>query len=116
MGSATDIDWKNKQKLSDKMGSPYYIAPEVLAGRYDNRCDIWSAGCIMYTMLKGQVPYDADDDQELIMKIKADYEIKYARKDWCHFHPLCVDVLKKTTCKNYKLRHTAMNILKNPWF
>ena len=38
-------------------GSAYYIAPEVLFGEYNENCDIWSCGIIMYIMLTGKPPY-----------------------------------------------------------
>jgi calcium-dependent protein kinase len=40
-----------KAKMSLTYGTPYYIAPEVLAGNYDARCDVWSCGVIMYILL-----------------------------------------------------------------
>ena len=39
--------------MKDLAGTAYYLAPEVIKGRYNIKCDLWSMGVIMFTMLTG---------------------------------------------------------------
>jgi calcium-dependent protein kinase len=45
------------ERLTQKVGSCYYTAPEVLNGNYDHRCDVWSLGVLCYMLLSGKVVY-----------------------------------------------------------
>jgi calcium-dependent protein kinase len=38
------------------------MAPEVFTGYYDEKCDIWSCGVILYKLLSGRYPFEADDE------------------------------------------------------
>jgi len=44
--------------MRSKVGTPYTIAPEVLRESYDQRCDVWSAGVVLFIMLSGKRPFE----------------------------------------------------------
>ena len=56
--------------LSSKVGTAYYVAPEILAGKYTEKCDIWSAGVILYILLSGEPPFNGPSDRIIYSKIK----------------------------------------------
>jgi calcium-dependent protein kinase len=83
----TSREFKPGVKLSEKTGTPYYIAPEVLRKRYDEKCDLWSCGVIMYILLSGEPPFNGNNDAEILKNVEVgvyDLEIepfKYVSED-----------------------------------
>lgn len=45
------------------------MAPEVIFGNYDLKCDLWSVGVILFTMLTGQAPFNGKDDRDIVRKV-----------------------------------------------
>ena len=43
--------------LNTIAGTPYYMAPEMLAGQYSNKVDLWSCGVLMYCLVSGYLPF-----------------------------------------------------------
>lgn len=58
------------------------MAPELLKEEgYDEKCDIWSAGVVMYILLSGGPPFDGNDDKKIADKIKKG-EYQFASRQW----------------------------------
>lgn len=56
--------------MTQTYGTAYYIAPEVLNSEYNEKCDVWSCGVILYILLSGRPPFDGSDDKEIVRAVK----------------------------------------------
>jgi calcium-dependent protein kinase len=60
---------ENDHEMRHTYGTAYYIAPEVLDGKYTEKCDLWSIGVILYIMLSGRPPFKGQNDREILKKV-----------------------------------------------
>ena len=111
-GTATAI--KKGKKLKTKIGSPYYIAPEVLKGSYGIECDIWSCGIILYILLVGYPPFDGKNTNEIFDNIQGG-ELDLKSKDWLKISNEAKDLIRKLLEKNPKNRISPFDAMKHPW-
>ena len=56
---------QKKTGLTEVMGTPLYMSPEVLRGKYDKSCDLWSMGVVTYYLLIGKFPFVAPSEDQL---------------------------------------------------
>ena len=105
-----------KQTLQNKfVGSIYYVAPEVINKKYNEKCDIWSCGVIMYILLCKKPPFGGEYEDEIIANIKkGQYDIKSPPFD--KLSPNCLDLLKKLLTIDINKRINAQEALNHPWF
>jgi calcium-dependent protein kinase len=115
------IDWgtarffeKNK-KMNKVSGTPYYIAPEVLFEKYDEKCDVWSVGIIMYILLCGYPPFNGDNDNEILNKIKLG-KFVFPAEEWAGVAEQAKDMINCMLRFNPAERLSASDCLKHPWF
>ena len=97
------------------VGSSYYIAPEVLKKHYDEKCDIWSCGVIMYILLSGRPPFGGDSDKEIMDKVATGkYDLEESPFD--KLSESGKDLIRKLLIMDPKKRISAQEALAHPWF
>ncbi|KEP65149.1 UNVERIFIED_CONTAM: calcium-dependent protein kinase CDPK2B [Hammondia hammondi] len=100
--------------LATKAGTPYYVAPQVLQGKYTYKCDIWSAGVIMYILLCGYPPFHGDNDAEILAKVKSG-KFSFNEQDWKNVSVEAKDLIRKLLTYDPAQRLTAEQALAHPW-
>ncbi|XP_031108807.1 calcium-dependent protein kinase SK5-like [Ipomoea triloba] len=108
------VFYKPGETFSDVVGSPYYVAPEVLCKHYGPESDVWSAGVILYILLSGVPPFWAETDVGIFRQIlqgKLDLE----SEPWPGISDSAKDLIHKMLDRNPKRRLTAHEVLCHPW-
>ncbi|KAJ0231279.1 Serine/threonine-protein kinase SRK2G [Hirschfeldia incana] len=101
------------------VGTPAYIAPEVLSRReYDGKnADVWSCGVTLYVMLVGGYPFeDPDDPRNFRKTIQRIMAVQYKIPDYVHISQECRHLLSRIFVTNPAKRITLKEIKKHPWF
>jgi calcium-dependent protein kinase len=106
--------YEDSKKLTLKVGSPYYIAPEVIKKYYDQKCDLWSCGVILYILLVGYPPFRGNSQKELLANIvKGQYSL--TGSEWSRVSIEAKDLISKLLELDTKKRYSADEALKHPW-
>ena len=63
-------DGQGGKLMNECIGTPYYVAPEVLLSEYDEKCDLWSVGVISYMLLSGKPPFTGENEFEIIKSVR----------------------------------------------
>ncbi|XP_008259704.1 serine/threonine-protein kinase 17A isoform X1 [Oryctolagus cuniculus] len=106
---------KNSEELREIMGTPEYVAPEILS--YDPismATDMWSIGVLTYVMLTGISPFLGDNKQETFLNI-SQMNLSYSEEEFDTVSESAVDFIKKLLVKKPEDRATAEECLKHPW-
>jgi len=106
---------QSEDDLHSIVGSPFYVAPEVLEGNYDEKCDIWSIGVIAFCLLSGKPPFYSDNREELFRKIKKE-NVCFAKKIWENISLEAIEFIRSLLNRNPKKRPNAKTVLGAKWF
>ena len=110
----TSLVYDPNKQLDEKLGTPYYIAPEVLNKNYGSKCDIWSCGVICYILLSGMPPFNGQSDQEIMKKVRAG-SFTFDDKVWNNISDNCKDFITQLLTYKQEDRPTAQAALQHPW-
>ncbi|RDX68022.1 Phosphoenolpyruvate carboxylase kinase 1, partial [Mucuna pruriens] len=101
--------------MTGVVGTPYYVAPEVLMGRdYDEKVDVWSCGVILYIMLAGIPPFYGDSAAEIFEAVVR-ANLRFPSRIFRTVSPAAKDLLRKMLCRDPSRRFSAEQALRHPW-
>ncbi len=103
-----------KTKLSLKVGTPYYIAPEVLRKSYNEKCDLWSCGVILYILLCGYPPFSGDTTEEIIEAVMSG-KFSMEGSEWKKISNSAKDLVTKLLEIKQDKRLTAQESINHKW-
>ena len=115
------IDWgcaksfKKNEKMTNADGTPYYIAPEVLEGNYDEKCDVWSCGVILYIMLCGYPPFNGETDDDILVAVKKG-KYDFPKEEWSSVSKEAIELIKGMLTYEPNKRLSALDCMSQSWF
>jgi len=110
----TSKQFEANSKMNQKFGTAYYIAPEVLKRKYNEKCDIWSCGVILYILLCGYPPFNGADDKAIMEKVSAG-KYDFHHEEWKGVTPEAKKFIEKMMEIDVNKRYSAEQALNDPW-
>ncbi|OWM82611.1 calcium-dependent protein kinase 20-like isoform X2 [Punica granatum] len=102
------------ETFTDVVGSPYYVAPEVLRKHYGPECDVWSAGVIIYILLSGVPPFWDETEQGIFEQVLKG-ELDFMSEPWPSISESAKDLVRRMLVRDPKKRLIAHEVLSHPW-
>ncbi|KAF7148913.1 hypothetical protein RHSIM_Rhsim03G0018700 [Rhododendron simsii] len=104
------VFFKPGERFTEIVGSPYYVAPEVLKQNYGPEIDVWSAGAILYILLCGVPPFWAETEQDIAQAIIRSV-VDFKQDPWPKVSDNAKDLVKKMLDRDPWRRLTAQQVL-----
>ncbi|KAF9595447.1 hypothetical protein IFM89_000365 [Coptis chinensis] len=108
------IFFKPGETFTDVVGSPYYVAPEILRKRYGPEADVWSAGVILYILLSGVPPFWAESEQGIFEQVLHG-DLDFSSDPWPSISESAKDLVRRMLVRDPRRRLTAHEVLCHPW-
>ncbi|GJR66401.1 protein kinase, ATP binding site-containing protein [Tanacetum coccineum] len=102
------------QSLHGTVGSPFYIAPEVLAGGYNQAADVWSAGVILYILLSGKPPFWGKTKSRIFDAVRA-ASLRFQSDPWNGISDSAKELIRGMLHTDPSIRLTAQQVLDHVW-
>lgn len=99
--------------LMTKAGTPFYIAPEVLTGNYNEKCDVWSAGVILYILFCGYPPFYGENNKQILDEVKKG-KLDFSSVEWSNKSHQAIDIIRKMVTQ-HENRLFADEVLRHDW-
>lgn len=101
--------------MTEKYGTLYYMAPEVMKREYTEKCDIWSCGVILYILLSGNPPFGGRSDKDIIKNVlKGEYSM--TSEEWGFISENAKALITEMLKYDHTKRISAKDALNHPWF
>ncbi|KHG03938.1 Serine/threonine-protein kinase PEPKR2 [Gossypium arboreum] len=108
------VRMSNGQSLTGVVGSPAYVAPEVLTGHYSEKVDIWSAGVLLHALLVSVLPFHGDTLDSVFEAIK-NADLDFENGAWRSISQPARDLVARMLARDVSVRLTADEVLGHPW-
>ena len=102
------------KKMNQVFGTAYYIAPEIFKFDYNEKCDVWSIGVILFILLSGKPPFTGDNDKEIIDSVKTGI-FSISGNEWAGISADAKDLVKQMLTYDPNLRISAQEALNHEW-
>ncbi|KAF2285462.1 hypothetical protein GH714_004709 [Hevea brasiliensis] len=103
------------EMINGVVGTPYYVAPEVLVGReYGEKVDIWSAGVVLYILLAGFPPFYGETAEEIFDAVLRG-NLRFPVRAFHGVSSAVKDLLRRMLCRDVSKRLSAEQVLRHPW-
>jgi serine/threonine protein kinase len=99
-------------RMKSRMGTPSYVSPGILKGDYNEKCDIWAAGCLLYAMLSGYDAFFGDTDQDIYNRIR-EAEFGFEEEEWNAISKEAKDLICNMIKLDSNERHSAHQALEH---
>jgi len=106
--------FEGSKKMKDKIGTAYYIAPEVLHGTYDEKCDVWSVGVILYILLSGCPPFYGSNEYEILKRVETG-KYSFNLPQWRKVSESAKDLIRRMLTYVPSMRISAREALEHEW-
>ncbi|KAI4353960.1 hypothetical protein L6164_002875 [Bauhinia variegata] len=108
------LSFEEGQSFTDAVGSPFYVAPEVLLKNYGPEADVWAAGVTLYILLS-RAPHFWAETKHGIFDAVLRGHIDFDFDPWPLISDSAKDPIRKMLCSRPSERLTAHEVLCHPW-